>query len=132
MSDLSSAIAEVRSELNISSPDIFTDLCDIQSVTSGSDDYGGASQTPGTVAANVPCKYEALSSSEQSFAGGTTASLTHRITMGVTPSSLAIKQNQRIRVLANGDVPELMFENPIPQLGSFSPFIDVLASLRML
>lgn len=131
MSEVGSAIEEVRSAIAGAASEFMPDLCDIQSTTPGSDDWGAPGQTPTTVAANIPCKYRALSSSERAIAGGTTGTVTHEITMPVTAATLAIKQHYRIRVLANGIVPEMIFDSPFPQLGAMEPFLNVYANLRM-
>jgi hypothetical protein len=108
------------------------DLCDVISTSPSVDEYGGSGTTPTTLASALPCFYEPLSQREQSIAGGEMGILTHRITLKATTTTLAIKPSYQIRVAARGDKPQYVFENPTPEIGSFSPLVEVTASMRTL
>lgn len=99
-------------------------------------DYGDADYGVGVgpidLLATVPCIYEPLSQRERVIAGGETSTLTHRIVMKATATTLGIKSDYQIRVAARGDKPTMVFDNPLPKIGSFSPLVEVAASMRTL
>ncbi len=132
MSDIGDAIQGVRSELNTAAPEIFPDVCDVFNLTNTTDEFGNPVPVTATMASGVPCKYEAMGKTEQIIAEGEQTTLSHKLKMSVTPDTLAIKPNYRIVVAANGETPELTFENPTSLLGSFSPFMVVAANLRQI
>jgi hypothetical protein len=96
------------------------------------DEYGNSTNTPTTVASDVPCFYEPLSQREQINAGAEVGIYTHRITMEATSDSLAIGTEDTIQVAARGDNPVKVFENPTSQTGSYSPLAVYIASTRSL
>ena len=132
MSDIGDAIQGVRSELNTAAPEIFPDVCDVFNVTNTTDAFGEPVPVITTVVSGVPCKSQAMGSSEQIIAEGEQTTLSHKLKMGITPSTVMIKPNYRIVMAANGDVPEQTFENPTSLIDSFSPFMVLAANLRQL
>ncbi len=108
----------------------FPDLCTVYSVTSTPDGFGGTSETLVSAIDDVQCFYEPLSQREQQIAGAQIPLYTHRVMMPATPETLAIKPSYRIVIAERGDTPELTFENPLPETGSFTPLMKVMATVR--
>lgn len=108
------------------------DFCDLIEPTEAPDGFGGSTPTDNEIASDLPCFYEPLSGSSSQVAGGALTTQTHRVTMESTAATLTIKPDYEIQVKARGDRPIIIFERPIPLLGSFAPLVEVAAIMRML
>lgn len=106
------------------------DLCSLITNVSAPDGFGGSTETPTTIASEILCFYEALSSPmEIQVAGSGLTSLTHKITMEATAITKAIQSDYQIVVEARDDKPELTFERPVTLDGSYTPLVEVAAVL---
>lgn len=131
MSEVGSAIDEVRSELAAAASEFMPDLCDV--VADGTvtvDGFGGTSVSDSVLATNVPCQYEAMTTPVQRQIGeGPITTLTHILTLPATAITKVIRPHYRIVVHASGDQPQLTFRNPVTIDGSMSVFTKLAAEL---
>lgn len=104
-----------------------SDLCDLLQVGVVADGPG-QKLADTAVLQNVPCVYSELSEgSPQIGAGGVTVIATHRIEMKRSTEALALRVHDKIKVLARTGKPQLIFEHPVRQEGSFTPLVEFRA-----
>lgn len=131
MSDVGNAINQIRTALNAAASSFMADTCDIVLLTPGNDDYGGSTNTPTTVASNVPCDYEALSPFQTEIGGRLITGRTHKLTLPSNATTEAILPKHKIVVAARGNTSALTFNDPIVLPDSLGPFLEVAASLAV-
>lgn len=132
MGEVTTAIEEARASLDAASSEFMTDLCDVSTVSETPDGYGGTTETPNTIASDVPCSYKPMSQPlERQFGGAALVTLTHLITMGSNAITKQIRPDYKIVVHAHDDVPEMTFENPVAMNSSTSPFVKLAAALSL-
>lgn len=129
MSTLASTLEQFRTSFPASQ--LFPNLCDIKELGgSTADGFGGTTETDSTLASNVPCKYEPLSSAVQrQIGGGPITTLTHKLILPATAVTKVIRSHYKIVVQALNGQPELTFRNPVTLDGSFSVFVKLAAEL---
>ena len=128
MSEVGTAIDEVRAELNTAAPEFLPDLCDLIQLTLQDDGHNGQTLKPTTVATDIPCRYSEVAGSEGgSVIGSKTYTATHRLTFGASADTMAIVPEYFIRVHARGDKPEMIFDQPVRAKGSMAVFVNCLA-----
>lgn len=131
MSEVGTAINEVRDDLALVASEFMADVCDLKAVTTVAGTHGGSTTSEATPASNVPCDYEPLKLPlERQIAGSGVTAGTHKLTLPSTPATQAIRPNYKIVVQANGDVPALTFEHPVILSDSLDPFVTLTASLK--
>lgn len=126
MSEVGSAIAEVRVAIADASGEFMADLCDLippALVTQGD----GHTLGDGTPITGIPCNHEEVSGGVTFHDGESVVTKSNRVTMGYTATTVAITRQYKIKVHANGANPELILEQPVIQRDSMSPLLDILA-----
>lgn len=129
VSEVGSAIDEVRTELAAVAGEFMADTCTIKLITPSSDDFGGSTDSETTVASNIPCDYESLGPQQVIVGGKVVTGRTHKIKLPFTASTAGILPKHKIVVAAQGVMPELTFNDPIILPGSLGPFLEVAATL---
>lgn len=125
---LADELESVRAELAVAAPEFLPDLCSIVTVSDVQDGFGGPTETETVVAANVPCKYEAMTNPMQKQVGaGPISTLTHILTLPSTAITKIIQPHHRIVVEAQNGQPQLVFRSPVTLDGSFSVFTKLAA-----
>lgn len=128
MNELATAIEEVRAELAGASSEFFPATCSLIGPTrtvSGS----GHTLNDTVLATNIPIKVKHVSGGIQVNEGGVNVIKSHRLTLPVTAATVAINQHYKIKVDAYGTNPEMIFEQPVSQLDSMSPFLNLAATI---
>lgn len=128
MDDVATAIEEVRAELNTASPEFFPATCSLIGPVRST---AGAGHTIGdsVLATNIPIKVKHVSGGIQVNEGGVNVIKSHRLTLPVRSETLLIDQHYKIKIAAYGTNPEMIFEQPVSQLDSLSPFLVFAATL---
>jgi hypothetical protein len=131
MSKVGDAIDRARAKVNAkAAPKALTDLCDISVLGLISDGHSGQTEGETPVATNIPCEVsQAAPGANTVIAGGVTYTGTHRLKFGWNSTTVGIVPKQLIRVHARGDESEMIFEQPVREKGSKSPWLYVLAKL---
>ena len=102
------------------------DLCDLigpTQVAQGS----GHTITDTTLASDIPCYVEQSSGTAQPDSDAVNRTTLHRITMEGTDEARLINQHYKIKVLARDNNPEMVFEQPVREIQSFSSLVVVNA-----
>lgn len=132
MSDISDGIDEARSDLNDEAADTLTDLCDITTLGLVDDGHSGQTEGETSFATNVPVQISQAAPGANSVeAGGVTYIGTHRLKFGWNSTNAGINPKQKIYVHARGDEGQMVFEQPVREKGSMSPWLFVLAKLTV-
>ena len=107
------------------------DTCQVIQITEVSDGFGGSTQTE-TVLATEHCYFQELTEedAQQVVSGGVITVKSHRITLPATAITRAIVPDYKIKALARGDHPEVLFEEPSVMEGSFNPLVKVAARVK--
>jgi hypothetical protein len=130
MSDVGDAINEARTEIASSASEFMPDLCDIIGEGLVSDAHSGQTIGETVVASSIPCQVnETPQSAGPIVAGGVSYSGTHRIRLPANANTMAIVPTQMLRVQANDNHGELIFEQPVRAEGSMAVFVTVSAKL---
>lgn len=114
----------------------YQDLCDLIPVGLTTDAQGTGktlADLPAS-ATNVQCSCEEISGGDaQIVVDGVTVIATHRICMVPTgaalTAALALTTHDKIKVLARGNKPIRIFEQPVRNEGSFTPVVEFKAIL---
>lgn len=128
MNDVALAIEEVRAELSSASSEFFPATCSLigpVKTTAGA----GHTIADSVLASNIPIKVKHVSGGIQVNEGGVNAIKSHRLTLPVRSETLLINQHYKIKVAAYGTNPEMIFEQPVSQVDSMSPFLVLAATL---
>lgn len=107
------------------------DLCDVFSITFSNDGTGGAVASETLLASNVECFYKAKGQFRSFVAGGQTVFLTHDLELKMSDPPLTFRPEYKIRVIARDGKPEIIFENLVPTVGSFTPLVRLEASMKI-
>lgn len=133
MSKVGEGIDKGRTKADAKAEKIFADTFSILGVESEvtEDAYGGTTADPDTIAEDIPCKVEELSTFERLQQSGTVSGATSRIKTVFRDETVAILPTQRLVVAARGEVPERTFEvvGP-PKMGSNKLFVYIDVSLK--
>jgi hypothetical protein len=128
MSDVGSAITEVRAELAASAAEFFPRTCSLIPQKTVDDGFSGHRLADDTPINNVPCKVEARSGGYQVNESGSVVTKTHQITLLVTSDTVGIKKSHKIAVAAEGLTPAMTFDQLVVTLGDLDPFLTIYAS----
>jgi hypothetical protein len=129
MSEVGSAIDEVRSELAGVAGEFMPDTCSITKNPTADGGASGDTLVPTTSTTNIPCSYKSLGLGSQDVVGGDAQLASHRLTLPTTQATVLIKPEDRITVKARGGYPALVFQRPVIVNDSLSVFVKVNATL---
>lgn len=133
MSALGDAIDEARAEYAAAMSEFMPDTCTVRSAgEEATDDYGGSSGTPETIATGVPCAYRPLNAYERASGGGVTAHADYRIELPYVweGASLQVGADHTIAVDARGPHPARTFTVTGPLYSSSEMKLTVAAKLE--
>lgn len=114
---------------------MLSDICTIENIVLKNID-GILQRDPvaSTSVSGIEVMYEPLSRSpkveQMILAGAMSADVTHKLLMRVTASTMAIKPNTIITVIARSPRPAMIFERPVRMDESMSPLLIVAAVLK--
>lgn len=131
MNDVALAIEEARSELAQASAEFLPGTCSLIAPTKVSDGKSGHTVAMATVASNIPIKVEHISGGIAINQGGITVIKSHRLTLPVRSETLLIDEHYQVALEETGTTPAMIFEQPISQMDSMSPFLVLAASFVM-
>jgi hypothetical protein len=131
MSDVGDAINEARTAVNTeAAAEALTDLCDIYQLGMVDDGHSGQTEKETVVAQNVPVQVsQAAPGGNTVVSGGVTYTGTHRLKFGWNSTNVGINPKQKIYVHARGNEGQMIFEQPVREKGSTSPWLFVAAKL---
>lgn len=105
------------------------DRCNVVNRTLTTGSYGGSTIAETTVASNVPILYEERIYGSTQVVGGTQSFITHDLYLISSSATRSIQPDHKIVVAARGDIPALIFEEPIRLDESLSPIVHLGAKL---
>lgn len=129
MNELALAIEEVRAELAGASNEILFDVCDIDGPMLVDGGASGDSVSIGSVATNINVSYKGLGTGKTIVVGGEAYTASHQLKMARIATTVAITPRHKIKVRARGNTPLLIFEKPLIDEDSKSPFLVMSAVL---
>lgn len=130
MSDVGDAIDEVRVDLATDAADFMADVCSL--IPPPALVAQGAGHTFGTEVpvTGIPCNHEQIGGGGITFHDGeSVVTKTHKLELPFTSSTVAITRQYKIKVTARGLNPQLIFEQPVIDVDSLSPLLQVFAVL---
>lgn len=129
MSDVGDAIDEVRTDLATDAADFMADVCTLIPpllVAQGS----GHTLGEGTHVTSIPCNHEQIGGGGVTFHDGeSVVTKTHKLELPFTSATVLITRQYKIKVTARGFNSQLIFEQPVIQVDSLSPLLQVFAVL---
>lgn len=99
--------------------------------TEVSDGRGGTTITETTALTDIPCLYEEKSTSSGQVAGSPMSFITHELFLIASATTRAITPSAKIVVEARDDMPERVFEKPIPLEETFGPLVHLGVALKL-
>lgn len=121
-----SLIAAARASIE-ADPDAhgLIDRCNVVGRTEAPDGFGGSITTETTLESDIPCKYNEKVYSSTQVSGGPLSHVTHRLYLLISSVTRAIQSDQKIVVVARGDMGQQIFEQPIRLDRTHSPLVIV-------
>lgn len=108
------------------------DVCDLIKIELQSDGHSGQTPKETQKAENVRCRYDEVSgASSQIVVGGVTYTATHRLTFTNSAETMAIEPTYIVKVHRRGDIPQMIFEQPIKEKGSLVALVSCLAKFTV-
>lgn len=130
MSELGDAINEVRTELASAASEFMFDLCDLIPDPSLVAQGAGHTLTDSAAVTSIPCTHKQLGGGGVRIDDGeSVVTKTHKVTLPYTSDTVLIDRHYQIRIHARGFNPQVIFEQPVRQVDSASPFVSVLVTM---